>query len=231
MTTLNDANQSDVSTADQTEQTTDVAIALLEEVRAREYHPKTSPPCDAHASSVRAVVTPRCVRVPQVSSDPGKFAGDDVITEQTAQTFSAVLGTTETMSDTTVDAITEALQEARDLSAQPLGGRSLAGTDLGRISRRCSRCARRTASRSAPTPRASNARRHSSAASSPTFPTMRRRRRRRPSSKSTCRASRLASSPRRHRSRRRRRRCRQRRRRLIRRADPCLLNSRASFSR
>ena len=44
MTTLNDANQSDVSTADQTEQTTDVAIALFEEVRAREYHPKTSPP-------------------------------------------------------------------------------------------------------------------------------------------------------------------------------------------
>ena len=39
MTTLNDANQSDVSTADQTEQTTDVAIALFEEVRAREYHP------------------------------------------------------------------------------------------------------------------------------------------------------------------------------------------------
>ena len=36
MTTLNDANQSDVSTADQTEQTTDVAIALFEEVRARE---------------------------------------------------------------------------------------------------------------------------------------------------------------------------------------------------
>ena len=134
MTTLNDANQSDVSTADQTEQTTDVSIALFEEVRAREYHPKTSPPCDAHASSVRAVVTPRCVRVPQVSSDPGKFAGDDVITEQTAQTFSAVLGTTETMSDTTVDAITEALQEARDLSAQSLGGRSLGAISRGPIS-------------------------------------------------------------------------------------------------
>ena len=49
----------------------------------------------------------------QVVGDPGKFAGDDVITEQTTQTFSAVLGTTETMSDATVDAISEALNEVR----------------------------------------------------------------------------------------------------------------------
>ena len=52
-------------------------------------------------------------RVRQVVGDPGKFAGDDVITEQTTQTFSAVLGTTETMSDATVDAISEALNEVR----------------------------------------------------------------------------------------------------------------------
>jgi len=52
-------------------------------------------------------------RAVQVTSDVGKFAGDEVITEQTTQTFSAVLGTTETMSGATVDAITEALNEAR----------------------------------------------------------------------------------------------------------------------
>ena len=52
-------------------------------------------------------------RALQVTSDVGKFAGDEVITEQTTQTLTAVLGNTETLTDTAADAIAAGFSDVR----------------------------------------------------------------------------------------------------------------------